>query len=370
TSPHLVHPGERMRVDGKAADAGWVGMVVDRHRADIEAVGASYFEVTVALSLARFRESRVDASVVEVGLGGRLDATNVLTPEVCVITRVALDHTQILGNSVAGIASEKAGIIKSGTTVVAGHQDPEAIAVIRQVCLSLGVRLQETGVDSSWQGHTLVTPKTKYSRLFPALEGSHQLGNAATAVLASAAFLTRTGRPTSAAAVRSGLRHVRRLAGLRARYEVWSEDPLVVLDVAHNPDALLPLLDRFSADSRAGSGRRRILIGMMEDKDHLPVFTRLRDLGFVVSPFVLSGPRALPAERILAGISRARWDSGSEKTVGVDLIDDAPPLEAKDLDNFVSGLDSRDSLLVTGSHQVIGEFLARLDPPNLVMSGR
>src|SRR5690606_4396768 len=133
TSPHLFHVGERIRVDGVPAPEAWLAAAVARYRPAFEAVGPSFFEATVALSFRYFAGAGVDWVVAEVGLGGRLDATNVLAPAVSVVTSIGLDHTELLGESLAAIAREKAGIVKPATPVVTAADQPEVVDVLRAV---------------------------------------------------------------------------------------------------------------------------------------------------------------------------------------------------------------------------------------------
>jgi dihydrofolate synthase/folylpolyglutamate synthase len=346
TSPHLKHAGERMRIDGAAAAVDWLGRRLDEHRALIEACQASYFEVTVALSLLCFAEGEVDVAVMEVGLGGRLDATNVLSPTVSVVTTVGLDHTHLLGDSLAAIAGEKAGIIKQDAPVVLGRQAPEATAVLESRAASQGGALQSVERDARWSGRTLQTPGGRYTHLFPDPEGGHHTDNAATAVLAVEAFMTRTGRPVSAASVRRGLRHVQTLAGLRARFETVSTDPLIILDVGHNPDALQPLFERFRA---VAAGRSpEVLLAVMADKDVESVIALLVEHGLSVHPLDLASPRALPAKALQARLTDA----------GVAVH---PIVEHDALDAFLRGLGGERALLVTGSHQVVAGVLECLE---------
>lgn len=347
TSPHLLHAGERMRVNGVAASPAWLGKEIDAAIPLIEETGASYFEVTVAMSLLRFARAEVDVAVVEVGLGGRLDATNILEPSVCVITTVGLDHTHILGDSLEEIAREKGGIIKAGVPVVIGRQPAEASAVLIEQALEQHAPVLHVE-EARWQGRTLRTPQANYSRLFPALEGAHQRDNAASAVLAVEAFLdrSRVAAPETEPedfcrvdprAVRSGLRHVKRLAGLRARFEVLSRSPLVVVDVAHNPPALGPVLRSFAA--LAAPQRPEIILALMRDKDIEGVVELLSQHDFLIHPLQLESPRALSAYEFATRLGEAGIPVGTRLEVGA-------------VGRFLAELGQERAVLATGSHQV------------------
>ncbi|MFT4604493.1 MAG: dihydrofolate synthase/folylpolyglutamate synthase [Rhodothermales bacterium] len=342
TSPHLKHAGERMRVDGTTASVEWLGYRIDEYRTLIEETRASYFETTVAMSMLRFAEAGVDVAVVEVGLGGKLDATNVLRPAVSVVTTVGLDHTDILGDTLGAIAGEKAGIIKNGAPVVLGRQAPEAAIVLEAEAARQGGALFSAERDTQWRGRTLQTPSGQYTHLFPKPEGDHQRDNAATAVLAVEAFLAGTGRSVSASAVRNGLRNVKRLAGLRGRFEAISEDPLIVLDVAHNPDALGPLFDRFHL---ASAGRSpEVLIALMRDKDIRSVVALLARHAFLVHPLNLQSPRALPTAELQVLLENAE-------------VPLRPVVELHQLGELLRDIEGGRALLVTGSHQVVASVL-------------
>ncbi len=346
TSPHLRHAGERMRVDGTPASVDWLGRRLEEHRAHIEECQASYFEVTVAMSLLRFAEANVDLAVVEVGLGGRLDATNVLVPTVSVVTTVSLDHTHVLGDTLAAIAGEKAGIIKNRAPVVLGRQAPEAASALEARAASHGGAVFSVERDADWEGRTLRTASGRYTHLYPEPQGGHQRDNATTAVLAVEAFLEQTGRAAFATSIRRGLRHVRLLAGLRARFETVSTDPLIVLDVAHNPDALGPLFERFG---RAATGRSpEILLALMADKDIPSVVALLAQPGFTVHPLDLGSPRALPAAELQSLLKDADVPVG-------------PVVESSQLGAFLRDFGGGRALLVTGSHQVVGSVLGCLE---------
>lgn len=347
TSPHLLHPGERMRVDGVAASPAWLGREIDAAIPLIEETGASYFEVTVAMSLLRFARAEVDVAVVEVGLGGRLDATNILEPSVCVITTVGLDHTHILGDSLEEIAREKGGIIKADVPVVIGRQPAEARSVLVEHALKQNAPVRHVE-DARWHGRTLRTPQANYSRLFPALEGAHQRDNAASAVLAVEAFVVRSralaaGTPAKdfstvePRAVRAGLRHVRRLAGLRARFEVLSGAPLLVVDVAHNPPALAPVLRSFA--SLASPRRPEVILALMRDKDIEGVVELLTQHDYLIHPLQLESPRALPADEFANYLARAGLSVGTRLEVGA-------------VGHFLAELREERTILATGSHQV------------------
>jgi dihydrofolate synthase/folylpolyglutamate synthase len=260
TSPHLTRVEERIQVDGVPVTPDALAALVAAVQPAVEALAAgegaaTFFEVATALGFLHFARCRVDVAVIEVGLGGRFDSTNVCRPLVAVITSISLDHTQQLGTSVASIAGEKAGIVKPGRPVVSGATGPVARQVIQSVCRERGAPLRQLGTDFRYRyepGRVASDSATRHSalspqhflrrprvqvvteeRAWPPLEldllGEHQAANAAVAV-ACVEQLRREGLSIADGAVAAGLGAV----GWPARMEVLGRRPLVVLDCAHN----------------------------------------------------------------------------------------------------------------------------------------
>lgn len=351
TSPELMHVTDLMRVNGTPAPTEWLDEAVERFTSVIQTVEPSFFEATVALSFLHFAEQGVDLAVVEVGLGGRLDATNVLSPDVCVITSLDLEHTALLGDTLAAIAREKAGIIKPGTPCVTGVPQPEAVAVIREVAESqnaplhlladeVSIRLPEG--DGSTASFDLHTPEYTYRGLQPALPGAHQRGNAALAVRTAELALPALRYP----AVREGLAAVQERAGLRGRMEVLQRAPLVVTDVAHNPSSLEATLDAF----RDLTGGRRIVgLALARDKDHAAIAKLLHQEALeTVIPLQVDAERLLPPDALRDTLA----------TKGLDVAPAQTPTEA--LASFLDTHDRSDGLLLTGSHHVVRDILSSL----------
>ena len=247
TSPHLLSPMERLQVDGKPMAKDVFGRLVAMIKPEVETINAcgglgelTTFELLTALAFSYFQEMEVDYQVLEVGLGGRLDATNVVRPEVCVITSISFDHTDVLGDTLSRIAAEKAGIIKSGSVVVCSPQLPEAMAVIERTCRKRGVRLVKVGSEVTWERQA-ISPEGQSFRLsglageynleIPLL-GEHQLENAATAVAAAEVLATREAR-ISPESIARGLNQVR----WPGRLQVLRREPRVIVDGAHNADS-------------------------------------------------------------------------------------------------------------------------------------
>ena len=297
TSPHLWHIGERMRVDGIAADEPWLAEAVAR-RADLFARHApSFYEATLLLSFERFADAAVDVMVVEVGLGGRLDATNVVAPAVTVVTALGLDHTDILGPTLAHIAREKGGIAKPGVPMLTRNQPGGAFDVLRETAEAAGARVEDV-TETVWVAgepgaESWMTPPTRaeawaYDGIRIGLDGEHQRVNAALGLRAAEIVV---GGALSASSVRRGLAEVREIAGLRGRIETVRAGPRIVVDVSHNADGIAAAL---AATEPLPGGRRTVALGMMADKDVAAVARLIAASGSRVVPVAISvrAPRA------------------------------------------------------------------------------
>lgn len=250
TSPHLKDFRERFRINGCMVGEEIVTDFVERYRKAFEPIEPSFFEWGVAFALWWFREQRVDIAVIETGMGGRLDSTNVVTPEVSVITNIGWDHMQFLGDSLEAIAREKAGIIKPGIPVVVGEGGEDIIKVIKDIAEQRGARVipAEDGVGG-------ILPS--------GLVGEHQERNKKTA-FASIDVLRERGWKIDNHAIMEGFIHVLRNTGLRGRWEVLSKDPQVVADVAHNVDGIEAVRGMLEKEHFA---HLHIVLGMVADKD-------------------------------------------------------------------------------------------------------
>lgn len=346
TSPHLHRLTERMRLDGTPAPDDWLADAVARYRDAFDRLQPSFFEATVALSFRYFADQHVDGAVVEVGLGGRLDATNVLRPTLAVITNVDLDHTTILGDTVAAIAREKGGIIKPGVPVLTGVKQAEAWAVLEDLAAERNAPLHRVDeeVDAILQAADVdgavmdvQTPHRRYQGLRVGLSGAYQQHNARLAVRAA----ELVGWAEDPQAVYRGLADVRALSGLRGRFEVLQERPLIVADAAHNPMGLRAALDTLRALWSGGESRLVVAYGGVRDKD-VPAMARLlAATGAEVWPVQFDTPRALPAQDTARILSEAGASLGEAGAVA--------DLRAR----FTATAEPIDALLITGSHGVV-----------------
>ncbi len=306
TSPHLHSYCERYKINGKDISEERVARLLTVLRPHLEAMvdegfeHPTEFEVSTAMGFLYFFEEKVDFLVLEVGLGGAIDSTNVVTPVVSVITNVAMDHMDYLGSTVREIATVKAGIIKPGVPVVTAADDPNAIDVIREVSRKNCCELTEVGRDVTWKVHgssvtgqqfDLFTPAGSYNGLSIKLVGRHQVVNAATAVAAVEA-LRHSGFAFDEDAVQRGLAE----AVWPARLEMVSDNPRVLLDGAHNLHGSLTLKE---ALTQVFSYRRLILVfGMLGDKEREKVAAQLAPLAQAVIVTKPNSPRAGDWEKI------------------------------------------------------------------------
>lgn len=250
TSPHLIDFRERMRVDGEMIPKEFVADFVERHQDFFTAHSFSFFEMTTAMAFCWFRACGVDVAVVETGLGGRLDSTNVVRPDLSVITNIALDHTAILGDTRVQIAGEKAGIIKPGVPVLIGENDPEIEPVFRAKAAREGAPLYFT--DHGIRLEDYPCP----------LEGDYQRFNIATVV--AACGILRESWKLDPQTVRRGLARVVDNTHLQGRWQVLSRRPLVVCDTGHNVNGIGEIVRQLSHTPK---GRLFMVFGMVNDKD-------------------------------------------------------------------------------------------------------
>jgi dihydrofolate synthase/folylpolyglutamate synthase len=322
SSPHLEKIEERFTIDGEPCTGAELAALVDRLRPIVAAMdaeaavqsdpqgGPTYFEATTAIALLHFVERQADAVVLEVGLGGRLDSTNVCLPLVSVITSISFDHTQQLGNTLAAIAGEKAGIIKPGVPVVSGVTEAEPRDVIARIAQERGCRLIQAGRDFRHRFHdgrlefeySVAGQEHALEDAPLAMRGAHQAANAAVA-LATIAQLRHVGWSISIDAMRRGL-ETARLAG---RVEFFAGEPAVILDTAHNAASAAALASALHEMKRRG--RQTLILAVSSDKDVPAIVGELvPHFDRVVVTQYQENPRAVPAqelaELVRAGLGR------------------------------------------------------------------
>lgn len=269
TSPHLVDFRERIRVNGKCMDKQYVIDFVEQERAFFEPLHPSFFELTTALAFKYFAEQKVDIAVVEVGLGGRLDCTNIITPILSVITNISFDHTQFLGNTLAQIAGEKAGIIKPGVPVVVGETTPETKPVFQAKAASVSAPIVFAEEEKEVTG-SMVSAKggidyetLHFGTLHGELGGIYQMRNTNT-IFAAVKVLMQLGVLKDFTPVSLGMQHVCELTGLMGRWQKIADSPLTICDTGHNVGGWLYLSKQIKLQKCEAL---RIVFGMVDDKD-------------------------------------------------------------------------------------------------------
>lgn len=273
TSPHLKDFRERIKIDGKMVSEEFVIQFTEKIRPLIEEIEPSFFEITVAMAFDWFAKNEVEIAVVEVGLGGRLDSTNILLPELCIITNIGYDHMNMLGNTIEEIATEKAGIIKHSIPVVIGQTNNESKLVFQQTSMKTESPIYFSS-DRKWvtdwihEKHFLsITVEDKLTHVRKNytldLTGNYQTKNII-AVLTAVDILNEKGWKIDTKTVTQALVQVKKLTGLHGRWEVIHTEPLTILDVAHNEDGIKEVVKQLEFyDDR----KLHIVIGMVKDKD-------------------------------------------------------------------------------------------------------
>ncbi len=355
TSPHLLDFTERIRIDGKCIEEKTVIDFMNEIHETLDRIKPSFFEITVALAFYHFRAEKIDIGVIEVGLGGRLDSTNVISPILSVITNIGWDHMDLLGNSIEKIATEKAGIIKRGIPVALGPMREEAMDVMKAVSIKNNAKIYHNlAVDIGFVRHL-------------ALKGNYQLENIQTFTCAIEA-LKDLWFPLKRSLILQALENVVALSGLRGRWEIVSREPWTVTDTAHNSDGVLSTMSQlgeqyiravddwknnlianhYSAnDIQAQPPRIRMVWGMVSDKDRQTILSLLpkEAVYYYCKPSVMRGlaSDALAAEGKAMGLEGTFFED--VKSAYLQALKDARP---------------QDLIYVGGSTFVVADLLTHL----------
>src|SRR5512138_3339177 len=345
SSPHLWDYVERIQIDGEPISHAQLVELVDEVKPAVKKVPKlTTFEITTAIAFLAFAKNNVDAAVIEVGLGGRLDATNVVMPKVSVITSLSYDHTAILGNTLVAIAGEKAGIIKRGTPVISAPQVPEALDVLERVAKQRNSPLILVGRDVKFerqasfldgQDIAISDQRSAISLRIPLL-GAHQVENAAIAYAA----LNASGLDVSDEAIRKGFAEVK----WPARFEILRSQPPVVIDSAHNRDSARRLHE--TLDEYFPETPMILVFCALEDKDILGMLEELKPRIDCVVATHAEHPRAPSAE----------WTAEQVRKVGIPV--EAVALVAEALERALELADERKLVLSAGSVAFAGEISA------------
>ncbi len=350
TSPHLIDFSERIRISGTPIPSDSIVRLTDLLRKRIEeedpelSTSLTFFEFTTAMAFLYFAEAKVDLAVVEVGLGGRFDATNLLTPLVAAITQIDLDHERYLGTTIVQIASEKAGIIKAGVPVITGATQPDVLALIEEAAQSKGAPLLRLDHEIKVEGdrpERFLYHGTRERTVHSPLLGRHQVRNTAVA-LGIIEQLQSKGVALSEEAIFDGIRRVE-WAG---RLEVIRQRPLILLDGAHNPAGAKALADFLSEVDPTRRGKHWVIAGMMRDKN----------ISEILNPLL-----PWTDEMIL---TRPAIERAAEPDLLVSALEKGSPIQTirervPDAIGYVeSNLQPEDTLVITGSLYTVGEAKA------------
>ena len=327
TSPHLKDFRERIRINGKVISEESVVRFITENCSFLEKENFSFFEMTVGMAFKHFSEEKVDIAIIEVGLGGRLDSTNIITPELSVITNIGFDHTAFLGNRLDQIAGEKAGIIKEKVPVIIGESHPETLPVFRKIAED---RQAPLFLAEEYSGKV---PESD-------LKGSYQKKNILS-VLTSVKILKETGWKISPEDVEKGLARVVQNTGLRGRWEVLQRDPKVICDTAHNKEGLVYTMKQLQEEDFENL---HIILGVVNDKDLaavLPIFPE-NALYYFCRPDI---PRGLDAEDL------------KEKAGGFGLEGDVFSSVSKACETAINRAGKGDVIYVGGSTFTVAEII-------------
>lgn len=349
TSPHLKSFTERIRINGKEIPEEMVIDFVWRMRPNLEEIKPSFFETTVAMAFDYFASEKVDIAVIEVGLGGRLDSTNVITPEVSLITSISFDHMDLLGNTLEEIAGEKAGIIKKNVPVIVGGCNGSLDHVFRARAAATGSRvdiardfyvIQNEGYTEMRREFSVTDLRTSSThRLRTDIMGEYYLKNLP-GILGTIDILREQGFRIDQADVETALANVKGLTGLKGRWQVLQQSPLVVCDVGHNEEGLTEIFKQLKTQ---GPGQLYVVMGVVTDKDRSQLWKVLPvDAYYYFTAAHI--PRALPAQQLHqeALAEGFRGEVVSDVNVGISL--------AK------KNASERDIIFVGGSTFVVAEI--------------
>ena len=354
TSPHLVDFRERIRINGNMIPQEAVVNWVADNRAFLDEVKPSFFETTMALAFWYFAQQQVDYAVIEVGLGGRLDSTNILIPLLSVITNIGIDHTEFLGNTLAQIAAEKAGIMKVHVPCVIGESHPETTPIFMErarACEILGEGLETTNCRI-WLADQCGYMRKRRLKEAPIcqLQGEYQDKNTQTAFVALQALRNICNIKVSSRGIAEGFANVCDLTGLRGRWEILSHQPLTICDTGHNSHGIKYVVKQLGEEARRRGGEEakgtlRIVLGMVNDKDIDDVLALLPEN----ATYYFTQPktqRAMAAQELLA-----RWEQmGRSHAVAIANVQQAVATAQQQA-------TAEDIIFIGGSNYLVGEVL-------------
>lgn len=348
TSPHLKDFRERIKVNGQMCEEDFVVAFVQKIKPQIETIQPSFFEITVAMAFEYFVHEQVEIAVIEVGLGGRLDSTNIITPELCVITNIGWDHMNMLGDTLEKIAFEKAGIIKENIPVIIGEFIPETKQVFENTALEKNASIffaQEKRYVSEWKYEhhklmvTVVNNHNDAHELYALdLPGIYQTKNIIT-VLESIHQLQLKGWHISHERIKMGLAKTKKITGLHGRWELVHADPTIILDVGHNVDGMKQVVEQLELTTY---NQLHIITGMVKDKEVEKVLALLpKHASYYFTKSQI--PRALPENEL------------AEKALLFGLKGKTFPTVNAAINHVLQHAHKDDLILICGSVFLVGE---------------
>ena len=350
TSPHLIDFRERIRVNGTPASKQFVIDFVEREKTFFEPLSPSFFELTTAMAFTYFAQQEVDVAIIEVGLGGRLDCTNIIAPDICIITNISLDHTQFLGNTEAEIAAEKAGIIKSGIPVIIGEATPETRKVFTEKAAKEGAPIifaqdKKALLAATPTQHGIRYTTADFGNFEGELGGEYQANNTNTILTALRELLKKDYRIT-ADNIHKGFSNVCKLTGLMGRWQKIGDNPRIVCDAGHNIGGIKYVAQQLA---REDCDTLRIVFGMVSDKDISAVLS-LMPRNAIYYFTQASIKRAMPADNLRQKAAEYNLHGNSYPTVGAAL--QAAQEEAS----------PNDFIFIGGSCFVVADLLSFIAP--------
>ncbi|HEX2786742.1 MAG TPA: folylpolyglutamate synthase/dihydrofolate synthase family protein [Ignavibacteria bacterium] len=329
TSPHILDFRERILIDGKLISKKFIVDFTNKLIPLIQKIKPSFFEVTTALAFEYFRQKQVKFAVIETGLGGRLDSTNVLNPIIEIITSISIDHTNFLGSTIEKITKEKAGIIKKNSVCIIGNVSATSKKIIKQVCKKQNAKF----IDSD---------KTKISNLTLPLIGAYQQNNLRTAVAALKEILKKEKLPHIKKNIKRGLKNIVSNSNFHGRFELINKNPKIIIDVSHNEQSLKNLSDNLK---QVQYKNLYVIFGLMKDKQIAQCISQIKKL---------------KAEKII--LTKPEYKRAAEPEELAEFFNSTKNIitkpDLKESYNFIKTAFKKDDLLlITGSFFVVSDFL-------------
>lgn len=352
TSPHLVDFGERIRINGQKIRQNYVTDFVEKHQKIFEEIQPSFFEATMAMAFKYFEDEKVDIAIIEVGMGGRLDSTNIIEPVLSVITNISFDHVAFLGDTLEKIAYEKAGIIKKNTPVIIGEWQKETMPVFEAKAAETNSEIfvpEKVLKISAFVDSKMLLEDEKGDIYKSGLTGIYQLKNINTVLSTIEVFnkLKTNDLPNiNLSNIKEGIEKVTELSGLQGRWQVVSKKPRIIVDTGHNEAGIKYVTEQLKYENYKNL---HIVFGMVSDKDILPVLKLLPANAFYYFTQA-SIPRALNAETL------------SEKAKSIGLNGSVYFTVKQSIEYAKLNADFDDLIFIGGSNFVVGEALEFLIP--------